>query len=44
MFWKNDNYARKVNNQMGMRIKDMDMNILTQESEVKNRYNTFRRC
>ena len=33
MFWRNDNSARKVCNQMCMRIKE--------ESEAKNRYNTY---
>ena len=41
MFWRDVNSVRKVKDQMDMKVKDVDGNILTEESEVKNRWSRY---
>ena len=40
MFWRDANSARKVK-EMDMKVNDVDGNILTEESEVKNRWSRY---
>ena len=41
LFWRDVNSVRKVRDQMDMRIKDVNGNILSDESEVKNRWSGY---